>query len=146
MEKTIKMQNRKRQFDSTHGIANSIKNFNCNVCTKRYVSHSKLNEHIEYIHEGKKENKCASCAKCFATVIGLNAHKARIHADPKYLCDSCERSFNTTASLRRHINSVHEGQKVDHYKCICYVIVFIVSYHGITNSRFSLTQSKPCIF
>ena len=30
--------------------------------------------------------------------------------------------------------------------CLCYVIVFIVSYRGITNSRFSLTQSKPCIF
>ena len=28
----------------------------------------------------------------------------------------------------------------------CYVIVFIVSYREITNSRFSLTQSKPCIF
>ena len=28
----------------------------------------------------------------------------------------------------------------------CYVIVFIVSYRGITNSRFSLTQSKPYIF
>ena len=28
----------------------------------------------------------------------------------------------------------------------CYVIVFIVSYRGITNSRFSLTQSKLYIF
>ena len=28
----------------------------------------------------------------------------------------------------------------------CYVIVFVVSYRGITNSRFSLTQSKLCIF
>ena len=30
--------------------------------------------------------------------------------------------------------------------CVCYVIVFIVSYREITNSRFSLTQSKPYIF
>ena len=28
----------------------------------------------------------------------------------------------------------------------CYVIEFIVSYREITNSRFSLNQSKPCIF
>ena len=28
---------------------------------------------------------------------------------------------------------------------VCYVIVFIVSYRKITNSRFSLTQSKPYI-
>ena len=31
-------------------------------------------------------------------------------------------------------------------EAVCYVIVFIVSYRGITNSRFSLTQSKPYIF
>ena len=43
--------------------------------------------------------------------------------------------------------SKHEKQKLKlKKKHICYVIVFIVSYREITNSRFSLTQSKPCIF
>ena len=36
------------------------------------------------------------------------------------------------------------------WKCLggsnCYVIEFIVSYREITDSRFSLNQSKPCIF
>ena len=34
----------------------------------------------------------------------------------------------------------------NHWCGNCYVIVFIVSYREITNSRFSLTQSKPYIF
>ena len=37
-------------------------------------------------------------------------------------------------------------KKIDFHNTVCYVIVFIVSYREITNSRFSLTQSKPCIF
>ena len=46
----------------------------CNDCGRAFSEKSKLNGHIESVHEGKKPFKCNECDTAFSEKSKLNGH------------------------------------------------------------------------
>ena len=91
----------------------------CNECEMEFSSLPCLKRHILCVHEGKKDHKCNECEKVFSTAQSLKVHIECIHEGKKdHLCIDCEKKFSTSSDLKRHIKRVHEGRK-DHKCGLC---------------------------
>ncbi|KAK2721364.1 zinc finger protein 3-like isoform X1 [Artemia franciscana] len=101
--------------DSNIGLLRKActKDYQCNICDKRFSFHSSLERH-RGIHTGKKPFKCNVCRKSFSQMCNLNTHQ-RVHTGEKpYKCDVCEKSFSQSQNLNKH-KLVHTGEK--RFKC-----------------------------
>lgn len=55
-----------------------LKRYECYLCKSRSNGEKLMQEHIRQ-HSGDKPLKCCECEKCFASRLGLNRHKKKIH-------------------------------------------------------------------
>ncbi|XP_069696533.1 gastrula zinc finger protein XlCGF26.1-like [Periplaneta americana] len=81
----------------------------CNICGKRFVRKSKLNEHVAR-HVGGRPHVCEVCGKRFTERSSLKKH-AMFHTGQKaHVCDVCGKRFILLAHLKTH-TLIHTGQK-----------------------------------
>jgi uncharacterized Zn-finger protein len=79
----------------------SGKDYECNICDKRFHRHGQLKRH-QRIHTGKKPFKCDVCQKRFSQSNNLKTHQ-RLHTGEKpFKCDVCKKCFTQSTNLNDH--------------------------------------------
>ena len=112
-EEPVTEKNNKYSF-----TAEETKNHKCKFCNITFVKIHILLEHIETVHEDKKENQFNHCYVALGRKVNLKNHiKVRnIHGGQKgHKCKICGKKIGTLGNLKQHIKLVHEGQK--QHKC-----------------------------
>ena len=105
----------KVHFEAVH----HDKNYKCSICNKEYMEERGLKQHVDSMHEGKKDHQCNLCNKSFTRKDSLQRHNNVNHLIIDYKCDTCDVSFTRVANLKKHLYTVHEGRK--DYKCdVCH--------------------------
>ena len=56
-----------------------IRNHKCTKCPKAFHTLSRLNGHIQCVHEGRRDHRCAECGKAFSTPGYLKTHIECVH-------------------------------------------------------------------
>jgi len=91
----------------------------CDECGKDFLHSQTLIDHIEIVHQGKRNFQCDVCSKKFSRKTSLRAHKL-IHSGIKpFSCKICERQFREKIQLIKHLQKKHqieENQMKDHVK------------------------------
>ncbi len=105
------------------------KNFECNVCGKRYKWDSSLRVHKAYKHSTDRPYHCAICYKTYKISGELKTHM-QMHANVRaYKCENCPKTFKKKDHLVKHTYT-HSKEK-----CVnC-----SVCGHGFTN-KYNLTK------
>ena len=75
-EKSSYVKESRKEYDRKRGITHQ-----CSACPVTFAVPSKLKEHFEAVHEGKKPHVCSICDKAFGFKKGLNAHIDKHHPD-----------------------------------------------------------------
>ena len=89
----------------------------CHICSKTFSSVSAVNNHIKYIHQGKKKPRyqCELCEYSHCLKSGLKIHVESVHEGRKHICSYCGEEFNTQKKLDGHIAFNHDRSKL--FKC-----------------------------
>ncbi len=82
---------------------NEKKKYQCNQCTKSYLSLNSLHSHTQVQHKGLKF-KCGYCPKEFAYISNKRRHIKTNHVKIVYICDRCGKKFKTQDHLTIHGN------------------------------------------
>ncbi len=90
------------------------KEFECEVCGKRYQNANSLHQHRRDCHSSGSPTKvaCADCGQIFAAQRYLTEHRRRKHsaAFQRPACQVCGKSFAGRTELATH-QSVHTGER-----------------------------------
>ena len=92
--------------------------FKCNFenCTYSVKTKLSLDQHIQYVHEGK-EYHCENCPKKFTKMAQMKKHYYLQHSDAPYiLCEKCDFKTKDKERFKKH-QAGHEGKKVSCDKC-----------------------------
>lgn len=84
------------------------KNYQCEICEKRFPSSNNLNIHLR-THTGVKPYLCNLCGKSFSNRTGLNFHVRTHSKERPYVCDVCGKSFGAQSHLDWH-KMIHSGK------------------------------------
>ena len=77
-----------------------------------FAGKSRLNEHVAYVHEGKKPFKCETCQASFADKRNLKSHVSVVHEGKKaFKCSVCNAEFTLKSPLNTHMATIHGGKK-----------------------------------
>ncbi|KAF5282407.1 hypothetical protein FQR65_LT14301 [Abscondita terminalis] len=83
------------------------KNFQCNVCNKKYSSKSVLNKHKK-IHIKDNSYKCNKCDSRFLSNGDLENH-LKLHSGYRpFCCQLCANTFREEKNLKTHMRRIHE--------------------------------------
>jgi len=88
------------------------KEFKCTYCAKTFDRRDVLNDHIRN-HTGEKPFECTICKKKFTRGFVLLRHM-RTHGEGLYKCDFCMKGFDRKDTYRDHMRN-HTGEKP--FKC-----------------------------
>ena len=105
--------------------------FPCNVCEKMLFTSELLKDHLQFIHNLKKDEieggnveiklklktsiKCDLCDDVFNYQSTLKNHVQVVHNGTKYSCEYCGKVSSSANNLRIHIDRVHKRST----KCTC---------------------------
>jgi uncharacterized Zn-finger protein len=93
-----------------------VRNYKCQLCTKRFGYNSDLNRHIRSVHTKEKPFKCYFCSKSFVNFGALKRH-TWIHTNEKPItCYFCRDDFLFVQDLAVHIRRFHTKERP--FKCI----------------------------
>ena len=82
---------------------------------KEFRQAKNLKQHVEGVHDGRKDYKCKHCGKEFSQSSTLNTHIKCVHEGIKnHVCYLCGKRFGIMGQLKRHVDS-HQG--IRRYKC-----------------------------
>lgn len=85
--------------------------FECDLCSKRFLSDEKLQEHTEKFHldpSVQRPFKCNECEASFKSLNHLRQHRGMRHAsmgDKKFSCDFCDRKYSFKHILTQHLKT-----------------------------------------
>ena len=82
----------------------------CKICHKTFFFYSDLQNHINQVHEGHKQDKNKE-----------NQNTKIIYERQRnYMCDICDQLYSRIYSLKRHMKKVHKifGQAEWEYICV----------------------------
>ncbi|KPJ14982.1 Zinc finger protein 555 [Papilio machaon] len=105
--------------------------FTCDECGKKFVSKTRLRDHIDWehlhnikfrchlcnknVHRDKdaRHNLCHVCGKSYQNAAKLKYHIVAMHtSETPYRCERCGAAFGWYSSLYRHVREVHYKMKV----------------------------------
>lgn len=111
-----------------------VKNFECNICKKRFVSEKNLDSHskghkIKYVcehcgrqfkirdylikhlptHTGVKPYQCPICDQSFTLLGSQQVHLLKHAGERPYICDICEKTFTHRSAMMLHRKKQHPG-------------------------------------
>ena len=79
----------------------------CPLCDKKLHKRTMKN-HINVIHEGKKQFKCEDCKISFGFKESLKKHIICIHTTARpFKCDICNKDYKFKAQLKEHNEEFH---------------------------------------
>ncbi|XP_017771433.1 PREDICTED: zinc finger protein 236-like [Nicrophorus vespilloides] len=84
-------------------LANDVK-FQCNICSKYYVSKAGLAKHKRLVHGNFK---CTKCSKAFVSDELLQKHLVMHDSARPLECPLCNNSFSKESSLKIHLKRIH---------------------------------------
>ncbi|XP_038211858.1 zinc finger protein OZF-like [Zerene cesonia] len=119
--------------------------FECNICSRRFISPSRLKEHT-LIHTKEKPFMCDMCNKGFRNSRLMMVHKRQVHDKEKHhLCQFCSKSFFKKYALQIHLRS-HSKEKP--YECkICgkwYSCSTVLKNHALLHEGDKKFSCKYC--
>lgn len=91
------------------------KDFNCEICGKRFREKAHLKKHMESVHVPDRPFQCNHCELNFKEKIQLKAHKKTHVIEAKFFCEICGVSMKHKESLKHHVRNIHMG--IRDYKC-----------------------------
>lgn len=102
-----------RQFSAKASVAVHIRHahirerhYACEVCPKRFISASGLNDHRK-AHSGERPEICDTCGARFVNKQTLKKHE-RLHTGERpYKCEQCDACFLSSSRLRDHEATRH---------------------------------------
>ena len=95
------------------------KNFQCELCDRRFVTIYNLNTHMRVTHSSDRPFECQICRKTFKTRYALEKNHMLCHHDNGRLlhCHLCPKSFKTKEYLNMHMKR-HKNDRT-HFCGIC---------------------------
>ncbi|XP_052102201.1 zinc finger protein 721-like [Mytilus californianus] len=81
--------------------ADSLKNYECEICQKKFYFKSDLLRH-SLTHSGARPHKCQFCDTTFKLRGALVEHVKSLHENYKYPCETCGKIFTAMRNLKRH--------------------------------------------
>ena len=85
------------------------RNFQCEICAKKFTTKWSLKVHMKTIHEGAKDHECAICGKKFSRKSSLKRHVSSVHQNKKdFNCDQCDKGFSRKINLMNHKINEHQ--------------------------------------
>ncbi|ELU04920.1 hypothetical protein CAPTEDRAFT_168004 [Capitella teleta] len=151
-EPTYSCSQCQREFDSikllnnhvarVHQESSSFKPHICGVCSKAFLTASKLKEHC-VTHSGERPHQCPTCAKTFALPSNLKMH-LRLHSNEKeFACKVCDKTFTQRAHLENHLLS---HTKLKRHECQYCLMKFARPYdlRSHINCVHLKEKSYPC--
>ena len=84
----------------------------CEKCPKVFLTLSRKNAHLKFVHDKIKDYKCNTCGKSFKCSRDLNGHIETVHENIKrFECKICDKHFTQVSGLYKHVRSVHNELK-----------------------------------
>ena len=101
-----------RHWNETHKGTPMM--YPCEHCENRFVNESKLQRHVQHVHEGQKDK--FRCVSCSWKGESLKEHWEEAHKDDPLpiLCDVCPYKTYDRRFFRLHVKSNHSEKK---HKC-----------------------------
>ncbi|CAL8130128.1 unnamed protein product [Orchesella dallaii] len=91
-----------------HEVIPDEKKFSCTLCSRKFLSNSKLRRHTRVVHLDIREFQCTMCPKKFASNRNLSEH-TQLHLNiRKFQCQFCSSGFVKKDHLQRHMKVYHE--------------------------------------
>ena len=99
-----KFESRSQRMEHIASHHKDVKLFDCDICEFKSMTKKSLREHVYGTHE--HANICSLCGKNFATRCSLNNHMRYVHSGKKKSranCTLCDASFSQPITLRHHM-------------------------------------------
>lgn len=94
-----------------------IKNFQCDICGKRFVRAGGLRVHTSY-HLNIRSIKCPECPMMFIRKQHLTRHIRTHTLEKPYACPVCDRRFANKYNMRSHERRhTAEADTLQKFKC-----------------------------
>lgn len=91
------------------------KDFNCEICGKRFREKVHLKKHKETVHVEDRPFNCNICQMSFKQKAHLKTHRKTHNIEAKFFCEICGVSMKHKESLKHHVRNIHMG--IRDYKC-----------------------------
>lgn len=98
-----------QHMQSVHAIE-LPKNFQCDVCSKAFLTKSHLQSHMRIHRRSARNFACDVCGKKFGFSNDLRKHMRTHSLDRSILCDICGDAFKSPDTLKSHMRR-HTGER-----------------------------------
>ena len=105
-------QSLKQHMKRAHDYV-KVKNDECDICAKTFVSKYYLQRHKRIDHNLYTNNeRCNLCNKTFLSDIGFKDHVKRFHTvQLEVKCKICDKTYAQESNLNLHVQTIHKGER-----------------------------------
>ena len=89
------------EIKSPSNNLNTFRQYQCEVCLKRFQRSSSLSNH-RLIHKNNKSYECKQCGTCFLRKSDLEKHVIIHSGNKPYQCHTCGKRFSQSSNMLTH--------------------------------------------